>query len=60
MQTKLCEGARLLEEWIDHHVFEVIDLLIEMSVEMLAIFKILLIRALAKEEMLEMLEIMET
>ena len=38
---------------------EVADTLIEMSKEMLAILEILLIQALAREEMLETLEIME-
>ena len=38
---------------------EVTDMLIEMSEEIPAILEILLIQALAKEEMLEMLEIKE-
>ena len=39
---------------------KVTNTLIEMSEEMLAILEILLIQALAKEEMLKTLEIMET
>ena len=38
---------------------EVIDLLIEITVEMLAILEILLVQALARKKMLETLEIME-
>ena len=53
-------GSQLLKEWIDHRVVDVADPLIEMSVEMLAMLEIMLVQALAREEMLEMLETIET
>ena len=60
MQTKLHEGARLLEEGIDHRMVEVTHPLIGMSMEMLAILEIMCIQVLAWDTLLEKLKIMET
>ena len=55
-QTKLHGGARLLEEGIDHRMVKITYMLIGMSVEMLTILEILCIQVLAREVMLELME----